>query len=794
MNSITFPFSSDDFDGWVQSCLELINSGDYRKAGDLARQGIQFFSHLPIELGKACRTISLEYRKQYQFADAHFFIDQAIDLFKKTANSVQLAISLQNKATICYVEKDMDSLIEYDAEAIRLFEELLKSDLKTIDPAIIRKQLNRMNIFAGQYLAELFQPQKAEAALLKALPFLEKTDDDYSVALNQMAIIKLVLRHQPDEARKYVDQVIQAARLTPHPETRLREAYHTKGRIYLAQRRYKLAFRYFSKALKLTTNENLILNLKMNLAQALMGQRHYAEAEQLFKTVITLAKARHIHWLSTRINHNLAQLYLRTRRFPQAIEAYMTAIRHTEELQAMLIRQDDLKSGYTRGYLPIYEEFIDFCLKSKQRLGLALEYIERAKSRLLVDLLLRKLELKPVDTHEYERLIREINNIHQSLGESTPSTGERSTRFQNLVSQRNQLEQQVSQFFNRLQIAYTTKRKQDIFLDLEKLQAGLIGSIVEYFVTNGELFALVITSDKLTRFRLGSYRDIDYYLTAVIRDFRRFPRVRENPNGLETLRKRQSEYLQFLYQKIWAPLVDRLKSPVTIVPYGDLHYLPFHALGDVLDQFCLNYAPSSKIYQICRERAKNYRSQKYQAVLVGVPDPAIPQVEAEIEMLARQFDRVKVLIGDQATRTNIFKYSQQCDYLHISAHAYFRQDNSLFSAIKLHHEILTVPDIFQLKLTTRLVTLSACETARHQILAGDELIGLMRGFFYAGTPSILMSQWLVDDASAAQLMPEFYQHILSGHSHADALQKAQRSLRDKKNDAWYWAPFVLMGA
>ncbi len=83
----------------------------------------------------------------------------------------------------------------------------------------------------------------------------------------------------------------------------------------------------------------------------------------------------------------------------------------------------------------------------------------------------------------------------------------------------------------------------------------------------------------------------------------------------------------------------------------------------------------------------------------------------------------------------------------------------MFSSIKLGDSWLNLFDIFNLQLGTELTVLSACETGMSAVWEGDELLGLARGFLYAGTPSLVVSLWTVNDRSTAQLMRRFYEGL-----------------------------------
>ncbi len=119
------------------------------------------------------------------------------------------------------------------------------------------------------------------------------------------------------------------------------------------------------------------------------------------------------------------------------------------------------------------------------------------------------------------------------------------------------------------------------------------------------------------------------------------------------------------------------------------------------------------------------------------------------------------------------------------------------SGLKLADRWLTVRDIYSLRLRADLVTLSGCETGRNLITAGDELVGLLRGFFAAGARSALVSLWRVNDESTTNLMADFYRlwHAESSDRMplAAALREAQLTLRRQRAHPAFWAPFILVG-
>ena len=97
-----------------------------------------------------------------------------------------------------------------------------------------------------------------------------------------------------------------------------------------------------------------------------------------------------------------------------------------------------------------------------------------------------------------------------------------------------------------------------------------------------------------------------------------------------------------------------------------------------------------------------------------------------------------------------------------------------------------------MKLDADLITLSACETGLSKIANGDDLVGLTRGFLYAGSSSIVASLWKVDDLATAQLMTRFYNEMDRADKR-EALRTAQLETKKKYPHPYYWASFQLIG-
>jgi hypothetical protein len=154
-----------------------------------------------------------------------------------------------------------------------------------------------------------------------------------------------------------------------------------------------------------------------------------------------------------------------------------------------------------------------------------------------------------------------------------------------------------------------------------------------------------------------------------------------------------------------------------------------------------------------------------------------------------------------ATSQNLSQYK----IIHFATHGFANSDRPELSGIVMSlvdekgnplNGFLRLTDIFNLKLAADLVVLSACQTGMGQNIQGEGLVGLTRGFMYAGAQRVVVSLWTVDDEGAATLMSSFYQGMLQkGLTPAAALRAAQLEMwkQEKWKSPYYWAAFTLQG-
>lgn len=145
-------------------------------------------------------------------------------------------------------------------------------------------------------------------------------------------------------------------------------------------------------------------------------------------------------------------------------------------------------------------------------------------------------------------------------------------------------------------------------------------------------------------------------------------------------------------------------------------------------------------------------------------------------------------------------------YLHFATHAIFNNEHPELSGIVLslvnksggeQDGFLKAYEVYNIKLNADLVVLSSCRTALGKEVQGEGLLGLTRGFMYAGAARVLASLWNVSDEATAQLMTSFYRNLLGSQqaSPASAIRAAQIKMWSTKKwrSPYYWAGFTLQG-
>jgi tetratricopeptide (TPR) repeat protein len=481
----------------------------------------------------------------------------------------------------------------------------------------------------------------------------------------------------------------------------------------------------------------------------------------------------------------------------------------TEEIERFrgAIAQEAMRASFLRDRIVAYEDLMLLHLAREDEEGIrrAFAVAERAKSRALVDLLTGVVERVPaasIDPELEEQLLElqaDLNATYNRLLGFTDEDGHE-TLIPDLQRRAVELERKISRL--RLHATSSDPFTDPLsFADVEEQLPSDV-ALLTYHVAGDEIMAFVSAGDEMRVSRnLGSVEVVAELLQQLSIQWDRF---RVGPEfvrqHMALLERSTRQVLTQLYTVLVAPLEPLLEEvggaseKMVVVPHGLLHQVPFHALFDgeryLLERLEISYAPSARVYSLCQQQTPRVSDK---ALVMSVPDPLIPAVAEEARAVARHLPGAQVLNDGQATTQALQNSSSGCYVLHLACHGLFRSDNPMFSSLKLHDGWLTAADVMQLDLAGALVTLSACESGRNEVIAGDELIGLTRAFLGVGASTLVVSLWLVQDEATASLMEKYYERLRGGVGPAEALRAAQLEIRAERPHPYYWAPFVLVG-
>ncbi|HEY0407398.1 MAG TPA: CHAT domain-containing tetratricopeptide repeat protein [Pyrinomonadaceae bacterium] len=587
----------------------------------------------------------------------------------------------------------------------------------------------------------------------------------------------------------------------------------TTAQLYYAEGNYEAASRAAAKAELPFAAERMWRRLLM--ARWLRGEserkhENLNAARALLETTLRDADTHAQPQIAQRCYTSLGLLAAKIGDQDAAEEYFRQAVAFIEDLRAPL-PAEEFRTAFFADKLVPYDELVRLCLNDERRNRAteALGFVERARSRALVDMLGGQLKLKTQARDPFEaQLLARLDELHEELNwfysqlnrppsiEAARGAGE-SLALQDGVKER---ESETLEIMRQLQHRGEGAPAQIEQLDIARLQQdlGAETALVEYTALDGELMAFVVTDAGVEVVRgLGSEDEVNAALNQLRFqiDSLRYGAARMRRH-LPSLTARAERHLQELHELLLGPFEESLgERRLMIVPHRALHYVPFQALHDgasyLIERREVCYTPSAVVLRHCL--ARPYRRPLERALLLGVEDEQTPLVRQEIESLTPLFPEAVVLLNERATLEALQQQASRADVLHLACHGQFRPDNPLFSSLRLTGDWLTVRDAYNLDLHCELVTLSACETGVSAVAPGDELIGLARGFFSAGAPSLLLSLWTVDDAATAALMTDFYRRLQAGDAPAAALRAAQRGQLQEQPHPFFWSPFVLVG-
>ena len=465
----------------------------------------------------------------------------------------------------------------------------------------------------------------------------------------------------------------------------------------------------------------------------------------------------------------------------EAVKLWRQAVEIIEQ-QRSSINTEANKIGFVGDKQAVYGHLIGG-LHATGQFAEAFDYLERSKSRALVDMLASKKDFA-VATGDADKIRDLLAQAEKTEIAGLAQGVESRSRTLSVAAPAEALREQAPELATLISVSATP---------LAEIQARLRPdeTLVEYYYDDKSLYAFVLNRESLSALRTEAGD-----LEGEVRTWRA---ALEDPEG-----KTQLPHAQSLYKKLVAPILAQLDRPrITFVAHGVLHYVPLAALHSgsdyLIDKFTVRLLPSASIMKYLRSGEVSYPAG---VLALGNPDLGDPRLDLEFAQqeavaIAKMVPQSRAFLRKEANTAALRKYGQGFRYLHFATHGEFKADNPLASALYLSRDeqddgLLTVSKLYSMRFDTDLVTLSACETGLGKIANGDDMVGLTRGFLYAGAATIVASLWKVDDQATSDLMRAFYTN-LGQTGKLDALRRAQLELKSKRPQPFFWAPFQLLG-
>lgn len=385
------------------------------------------------------------------------------------------------------------------------------------------------------------------------------------------------------------------------------------------------------------------------------------------------------------------------------------------------------------------------------------------------------------------QLRKHLSNLRSQINDISRSD---SIVYFGLMREIFQNERLYQHFLQKLEIAhpkYYELKYQSNVVGIEDIRETLLHEgeqLVQYCLNKDELFIHVIGSTKSSFTRVELPEDFEELVYSW------FGQISTAFDQDISSKSHQ------IYKVLIEPVFQYLEEAhMVIVPDLYLHYVSFDALssyqsksGYLMENFAIRYAYSPTTL-VAKAQAKSEGDYKY-SWIGFVPDfglnatsarylglTRLPWAERLGKKIRKLFDG-KLWTGKQASLYNFNKIRDRTGILHFGTHAIVNDQNPLESFLALHGEDsnyhkLTADDIFNMDLQADLVVLTACQTAKGKILAGEGMMSLARAFEYAGSKNIVSTLWSIDDQQTTKIMEKFYQRVAIGIPPQVALRESK---------------------
>jgi CHAT domain-containing protein/Tfp pilus assembly protein PilF len=603
------------------------------------------------------------------------------------------------------------------------------------------------------------------------------------------------------------------------------------GDTYRLQGRYDEALEPLMKSLRLREQGKdrgaVTLSLN-NLARLYEAQGKYAEMLEVSQRSLKLADELYSREEIWTAQDHIGRALVGLGKPAEAQKSFLAAIAGIESLRREVAGGEQQQQSFLENRLSPWFGMIDV-LVSQQKYAEALTFAEQSKARVLLDALqtgranLRKTWSKEEREAEEQRRLKLVTLNSQLTTESRREKPD-AARVAELKSVVEKARLEYEDFETRLYVTHPELRLQrgeTPIIKAEELASFVqdpTSALLEYVVDDDKTFLFVVTKSDLRVYTLPLKRDELAKQTDAYRK-----QLATRDLGFRAPAAK-------LYESLLKPAEAQLRgrTNLIIVPDNTLWDLPFQTLVNsanrfVIEDAAINYAPSLTVLREMTKRRKIEAAHASPPMLLALGNPVIgsetlkraaltlrdgkldplPEAEQEVKALGRLYGaaRSKVYIGAEAREDRVKSEAAGAKILHFATHGILNNASPMYSHLALadggagEDGLLEAWELMQLDLHADLAVLSACETARGRIGAGEGMVGLSWAMFMAGVPSIVVSQWKVESAGTRDLMINFHRGMISSGAKSASLRQA--ALKVMKNPAtshpFYWGAFVIVG-
>jgi len=539
--------------------------------------------------------------------------------------------------------------------------------------------------------------------------------------------------------------------------------------------------------------------------QARLEMGHIKEAADAAATALQVAQHFSVPWLRYASHLLLGKLSTARQRTMRAVRHYQAASATVERVQRGLTIT--LRPGFLEDKGESSRNLIALYLQDDKAVC-AFHTLEQAKSQVLLNYLANREQFRwasDSDSRTQAR-IKELNHLRAEhewfyrLAHEPP----RKTESPHVISSEQALaevairERQIRSITEQLYLQSSNhhQARQVETVSLQEIQSALSQDtlMIEFCNDGSALWAFVLDGQTIRIQPLPVNAETLNKMLIQLRGNIGAALKMDNRMAVSgSLTPLANRVLNRLYSQLIEPLMLHLYSPrkLIIVPYGVLHYLPFHILHDGSEYLIQKYEvvilPAAGL-----ATQPALRREPGALILANSWEGRLPHTLAEAQMIQRLFGGT-LCAGEAANRAALQTMPTQI--LHIATHGEHRLDQPDLSYLQLADGQLYADDTLQQDMSYELVTLSACETGIANVAASDELIGLGRGFLYAGAGALLVSLWQVSDTSTLYFMEQMYKALRMGRSKSAAIREAQQYMMAE--DGWqhpaFWGAFQLIG-